>query len=415
LTALEPHVPTGVRVPETPGSVETATTTEAEIEAIEELGRIAEVELEAGFREFVAAAARLEESHAALAARAERIERELAASNARLEAALAEREALLAALPVGVLVVPATEGRPQAANAEGERLVGGVPAAEIDELLQGVGSRDAVCAGRPLRVREAAMRDGARLLVVEDTSRERELEREVDRLDRLAGLSELALGIAHEIKNPLHGVMGFAELLTGAAGAGDSTRSVRYAARIREGLERVDAIVRALLAFARPGGRDEAPQAFGEVLAQAAVSAGLPTTCLDLRGVDSRAGGTAVLAAPIVRVFANLFRNALEAANGDVRIDVEARRLGSGLHVVVSDDGPGVPEALGATVFEPFVSSKPQGHGLGLPLVARVLAYLGGSIRLTNPGRGGARFELVVPAATQSSPVVNGEEVAHGG
>lgn len=358
-----------------------------------------EDELRAGFREFIAAAARMEESHARLAARAERIDRELAASNARLESALAERESLLSALPVGVLVVD-PDGVRRPANATAERLVGTIDDDDAERLLGEHGMREVLCADRPLRVQESGLPDGSRLLVVEDRSQVNELEREVRRLDRLAGLSELALGIAHEIKNPLHGVMGFADLMTNA---GDDTAKVqRYAGRIREGLVRVDAIVRALLAFAKPGSSEAEPLPFRDAVVQARSQAGLPAESehFTLATTDDPSADTLVSSGPVVRVLANLFRNAAEAAAPErVSLTVSVRRTADerALEVVVTDDGPGVPEDLAPRIFEPFVSSKTTGHGLGLPLASRVLAYIGGSLRLANPGESGARFEMSIP------------------
>ena len=371
--------------------------------ASSDLGRREEfdnpVELRAGFRDFIAAASRLEESHERLKGRAERIDRELAATNTRLADALNERESLLSALPVGVAkaVPTGASWRLECANREAHRLIGDPSPEEIETLrVGGPPLRDVLLRGCPVRIQEAELpgSSGDRMLVLEDRSQVQQLEREVFRLDRLAGLTELALGIAHEIKNPLHGAMGFAELLTRSTSGSD--RASRYAERVRDGLARVDSIVAALLAFARPDGSREGHECEAVLLeAVVGAAAGLASVSRDriaVEGVDS----VSIDGGPVVQVFSNLFRNAAEA-RPDVGITVRVRRDGDMAVVEVEDDGPGVPRDVASGIFEPFVSTKADGHGLGLPLAARVLSYLGGSITLANPGEPGARFELWLP------------------
>lgn len=89
-------------------------------------------------------------------------------------------------------------------------------------------------------------------------------------------------------------------------------------------------------------------------------------------------------------------RNAQEAAPA-VRMQLHATARAGRLELTVQDDGPGVPADVGARVFEPFLSTKERGTGLGLPLCVRVLSFLGGDIQLQNPGEPGARFRIRMP------------------
>lgn len=343
-------------------------------------------ELRLGFDAFIAAARRLEQSHAELKARAAAIGLELQATNARLQRALAERDMILAALPHGVLAIRG-DGSVAFRNDEAARLSALGHACGVD--LAAVPTGEIALGEGAVRVFRSALPDGE-LVLLEDRSRLRELEREVHRLDRLAGLSELALGVAHEIKNPLNGAMGFAALLDRAS---DAATARRYAQRVHEALQQVDEIVRSLLAFARPGHRDGERQPVHRLIAEAAAAAELPLGRIAQGGeLDIE-----VEADALRRVLSVLFRNAREAAGDEVTVRVAARRIGSRLELMVEDDGPGVPPGLGARVFEPFVSSKERGTGLGLPLAARVLAFLGGEIALVDPERPGARFCVRVP------------------
>ena len=341
--------------------------------------------LQHGFDQFIAAARELETAYAELRLRAEAVDVELQASNRALQRSLREREAIFSALPIGLVAVRA-DGEVSCCNREGERLCGEARGHGVDLSRQLAGEVE--FGGLSVRVRRVDMPDGE-LVLLEDRSRVQELEREVHRLDRLAGLSELALGVAHEIKNPLNGVMGFAALLERCE---DRDAMHRFAGKVVQGVRQVDAIVRSLLEFARPERGRPRTATIAEVVAEAATLASLPMGRVQVGGrSDLRVDAEALL-----RVLANLFRNAVEAC-GEVRVRVDVAARNGRLELVVQDDGPGVPASLGRSALEPFVSTKERGTGLGLPLSARVLSYLGGDLDLLNPGEPGARFRVRLP------------------
>ena len=349
--------------------------------------------LKDGFAQFVTAARELEAGYAALKKRAAAVDLQLQASNKALEQSLAEREAMFAALPIGVVALRA-DGTPGSSNREAERLLEAGQQDGVD-LLQRRGG-EVSFAGCVVRVRRVDLPDGE-LLMLEDRSRLEQLEGEVRRLDRLAGLSELALGVAHEIKNPLNGVMGFSNLLERSD---DLPTMRRYAGKISQGVRAVDDIVKALLWFARPADKPVSIAPLSQVIDRIAMSVNLPRTRWHLRGeteiqVDADALG---------RVMSNLIRNALEATpRACLRMDAMVRN--GELELLVEDDGPGVSAEVAQTVFEPFVSTKQRGTGLGLALSTRVLSFLGGSLELLNPGQPGACFRVRMPIAS-SLPVM---------
>jgi len=183
--------------------------------------------------------------------------------------------------------------------------------------------------------------------------------------------------------------MGFASLLERTD---DLQTARRYARRVNEGVRQVDEIVKALLGFARSDRRQRRLASLRDLVADAAIGAGLPAQRVCLEGdveqhVDADALG---------RVLANLLRNSVEASP-DVRVTIRAGSRGGRLELLVQDDGPGVPAEIGDKVFEPFVSSKERGTGLGLPLSARVLAYMGGEIELVSQAQPGACFRIRIP------------------
>ena len=268
-----------------------------------------QAELRRGFDAFIEAAQRLEQSYAALKVRADAMDLQLAEANRALDRTLTEREAIFAALPMGLMAF-AGDGELTWCNTEAKRLrelteLAGVNVAEAPE-------GDTSTNGLTVRVQRIDLEDRGKLVLVEDRSRLAHLEGEVDRLDRLAGLSELALGIAHEIKNPLNGVMGFASLMERSSDPDDSRR---YAAKIHQGLNQVDSIVKALLAFARPEGKAGPVASVETIVGEAAICAGVPRSRVMTTGdLQERAESGA-----LVRVLDNLFRNSREAAGEEVR------------------------------------------------------------------------------------------------
>ena len=360
---------------------------------------LTQVELRDGFDAFVDAAGKLQDSYEELRARADAVDLELQATNRRLERALAERDVIFSALPLGV-VARRQDGSVNFRNDEALRLCDEAQEHGVD-LLASATVGDVAFGEGVARIRRADLPEGE-LVLIEDRSRIQELEREVHRLDRLAGLSELALGIAHEIKNPLNGAMGFASLLERSTEM-DTAR--RHALRIREGLTSVDDIVKSLLAFAQTDRGSVAATTVAAAAADAAAAAGLPQARLQCSGelqLCAEAGA-------LQRVPAVLLRNAVEAAGEAAEVQLTARPLAGDLELLVEDNGPGIDAELAGRVFAPFVSSKSSGTGLGLPLAARVLSFLGGDVALLNPGEAGARFRVRMPL--MESKVAATEEV----
>jgi signal transduction histidine kinase len=341
--------------------------------------------LKDGFARFVAAASELEASYAALKTRAEAVDVQLADSNRALQQSLAEREAMFAALPIG-LVAARTDGTVGSSNCEANRLIEAAQSSGVDLLSADCG--EVAFDESVVRVRRVDLPDGE-LVLLEDRSRLEELEREVQRLDRLAGLSELALGVAHEIKNPLNGVMGFSNLLERSE---DVPTMHRYAGKISEGVKAVDEIVKGLLGFARPAEKPISIAPLEQLIERVALASNLPRSRWKLSG----ALNVKVDADALGRVMANLIRNAMEASP-HVSLTMDAKVHRGQLELLVEDDGPGVSADVAQKVFEPFVSTKQRGTGLGLALSTRVLSFLGGELELLNPGDPGARFRVRIP------------------
>ena len=265
----------------------------------------------------------------------------------------------------------------------------------IDELVgwtRLIRQREALPEGAPTRGApefeslRLALRDLAGAL---DAARARELEAE-----RLRAFREVARRVAHEIKNPLTSMRIAVEQLGRPGDAADQRRVVALEVLVAE-TDRLERLAREFADFGRlPEG---------------------PTSEVDLVELLEELGRTAVPEQvavvvhangrrsiqghydPLRRAFSNLFRNAAEAMGGRGTIDVTVAGEGRGIIVTVADHGPGIPPELRGRVFQPYMTTKVDGTGLGLALVRQTVDAHSGSIAASETPGGGATFTLVFP------------------
>jgi two-component system nitrogen regulation sensor histidine kinase NtrY len=266
----------------------------------------------------------------------------------------------------------------------------------IDELVgwtRLIRQREALPGGPPTRGApefeslRLALRDLAGAL---DAARARELEAE-----RLRAFREVARRVAHEIKNPLTSMRIAVEQLGRPSDAADQRRAVALEVLVAE-TDRLERLAREFADFGRlPEG---------------------PTSEVDLVELLEELGRTAVPEQvavvvhangrrsiqghydPLRRAFSNLFRNAAEAMGGRGTIDVTVAGEGRGIVVTVADHGPGIPPGLRGRVFQPYMTTKVDGTGLGLALVRQTVDAHSGTIAASETPGGGATFTLVFPA-----------------
>jgi len=238
------------------------------------------------------------------------------------------------------------------------------------------------------------------VVVFKDVTQEREVTRRLFQAEKMSALGQLAGGVAHEINNPLGGILAFAQIMSQDERTPDDQESLRL---ISDAAMRAKRIVESLLRFSRiPKEHERGSVDLVKVvddallILQASLRDGKLTV---VREMD--AARTLGNANQIQQVVVNLIVNASQAVAGKGRIVVHTGPGGPGRVVVtVTDDGPGVPPELVERVFEPFFTTKPegQGTGLGLSICYRIAEEHGGSIRLENLREGGARFVVDLPA-----------------
>jgi signal transduction histidine kinase len=226
-----------------------------------------------------------------------------------------------------------------------------------------------------------------------------EKNRLLERKNRLAALGEMAAGLAHEIRNPLGGIQLYASML--AHDLADREEPLRTVRKISAGVKRLEALVGQVLHFTREIAVNPQPADLGEIVAQAAEYAQKSMTD---RSVVCRIGGPRQLLVnvdPLLlgQAILNLLLNAAEAieSGGSVVLQFDRPPVQSGarqFHLIVRDNGPGIPPQMLERIFNPFFTTKDNGTVLGLAIVHRIVEAHDGTITASNEEGGGARFEM---------------------
>src|SRR5271165_656488 len=251
--------------------------------------------------------------------------------------------------------------------------------------------------------------------LAETNRRLEQAQAEARRSERLAALGQLSAGLAHEIRNPLGVIKGSAEMLTQKLGESNPL-ATELAGYISTETNRLSALVTRFLDFARPLHADLTPQSITAVLDRA-----LNDVAQFWRGAPVRVEKEYDPGLPLVpldeslseQAFVNIVQNAYDAmgaSGGVLRVKVTTSSAGGseGVEVRIEDTGPGIPAELREQIFNPFVTTKKTGVGLGLSIVSTIMDGHHGLVRVEDAGAGqgtGARFVLFFPAASERAGI----------
>ena len=236
-----------------------------------------------------------------------------------------------------------------------------------------------------------------------EETRVRELERQLFHSERLATVGRVVAGIAHEINNPLEGMLNYLTLAQDDLARGDAAAAERRMGGVREGIERVAGIVRQVLGQADPATAPVSPVELGGLIRQAVA---FIESRRAFRGIAFTvavpdepllASGRSVM---LGQVLTNLALNACEAQPEGGEVRVSAERDGDRIQVEIADRGPGIAPEDMARIFEPFYSTKGS-TGLGLSVCHTIVSQHGGELKAQDREGGGTVFRLSLPTWTE--------------
>jgi two-component system, NtrC family, sensor histidine kinase HydH len=239
---------------------------------------------------------------------------------------------------------------------------------------------------------------------LEETNRQlRRAEADARRSERLAALGQLSAGLAHEIRNPLGVIKGSAEMLNQKIEASNPLAS-ELAGFIGSEVNRLNSLVTRFLDFARPSRLELRPTQLSAIVDHVleTVRSQFPDAKVSIeRDYASGTPDVMVDGQLCEQIFVNLITNAYQAMDGQGRLRIgiarESQNGRRGVGVFIEDTGPGIPAEAREQIFNPFFTSKKDGVGLGLSIVAKIIDDHRGTIKLESPPGQGARFHVFLP------------------
>ena len=239
------------------------------------------------------------------------------------------------------------------------------------------------------------------------------LQQQVQLKENLAALGELSAGIAHEFKNALATISGYAQMIRAEAASGEAAD---YAQRILEQTQNITHVVMEFLKYARPLDISSEPVALQGVVERVAAEVGEANPEIRIR-CEGPFGEVAGDEGLLRQALLNLARNAAEAcaiaANGGrvlLRGEIIRGEDNGFQRITVFDNGPGIPAEALPKLFRPFFTTKANGTGLGLAVVQKIIVQHGGQVEARNRAEGGAAFIVTLPACRRVAEAVESKQ-----
>lgn len=251
--------------------------------------------------------------------------------------------------------------------------------------------------GRVNELIATSLEDGSIVLILRDLTEIKNLREELERSRRLAAIGTLAAGVAHEIRNPLSSIKGFAtyfwEKFRNNATDAEAARII-----ISE-IDRLNRVITQLLYLARPPLLHRAPANLDRIVSETVT---MVADAYKEKGVilEHFVQGITAYCDPdqLKQVLINLLLNALAATKAGDTVSIRGENHPDGRTVItVTDTGHGIPHEDLPRIFDPFFTTKPAGTGLGLAVVQRIIEAHGGEVEVTSAPGHGTQVRVILP------------------
>ena len=248
-------------------------------------------------------------------------------------------------------------------------------------------------------------RGKAALLVnIVDLTRAKELEKRLTIQDKMASLGRVAAGIAHEIRNPLSGINIYLDTLKKLHHKEGSEEKVETIIRqLNAASRKIESVIRRVMDFAKPSeprlALIDINEPIGEAIQLTAVTM-RKSGILMLKDLGEDLPAAYADRHLIEEMVLNLINNAAEAmrdSEDDKIIEVHSSVQGEDILIVVGDSGPGISTELKDKIFDPYLTTKSEGTGIGLSLCLRIVTDHGGTLKVDDSHLGGAEFRATMP------------------
>jgi two-component system sensor histidine kinase HydH len=243
-------------------------------------------------------------------------------------------------------------------------------------------------------------REMGSVLLLRDLREIRDLQEKVRRSERLAFLGRLAAGVAHEIRNPLSSIRGFAQYFMNRFKGQEEEQG--YASIMVKEVDRLNRVITELLDFARPKEPHREPHSLENIMAYSLALLGPELTRKKVeveKEYEPNLPQVLVDRDQLSQAFLNLLLNSLESIDGGGKIRVSLKMGGvqPSVEVAIADTGRGIPQEDLGKVFEPFFSTKRKGTGLGLAIVHQIIESHEGNIAVESREGMGTTFRVTLP------------------
>lgn len=236
------------------------------------------------------------------------------------------------------------------------------------------------------------------IFILSDLTEIHRLQADVKQREKMAVVGNLAAGIAHEVRNPLSSIKGYATYFAGLFDEGSENR--KAATVMVAETERLNRVISELLDFSRPSDfkyreadMDMVMDTVSRLLQQDAASQGIEIAV----DVEPDMPPAELDADRMVQALLNIGINGIQAMDSGGRLSLKAHRAETGLVIEIADTGNGIAEEDLSTIFDPYFTTKNQGTGLGLAVVRKIVEGHGGSVDVASTMGKGTTFTITLP------------------